>query len=240
MRISKKKMPLLINDHPLIKHKMTILRDVTTSTKDFRSVLKEITFYLGYEASRELEIQSKSINTPLTSFEGSKLAETISIIPILRAGLGMSETMSELIPSAAIHHIGMYRCKTSMLPIQYYNRLPRDKISDVSFIMEPCIATSNTIHAVINILKRWGCKKIIIISAIGAKSGVDRVLDAHPDVSIYIGAIDEHLSESGMIIPGIGDAGDRQFGTPNDEVPNLLPDGFSPDKNTKADNKRKR
>jgi uracil phosphoribosyltransferase len=126
-----------------------------------------------------------------------------------------------------------------MLPIQYYNRLPRDKVSDVAFIMEPCIATSNTIHAVINILKRWGCKKIIVISAIGAKSGVDRVLEEHPDVSIYIGAVDEKLSDSGMIIPGIGDAGDRQFGTPNDEVPNFLPnDTFSPA--PKSDNKRKR
>jgi uracil phosphoribosyltransferase len=217
---------------------MTILRDVSTSTKDFRSVLKEITFYLGYEATKELKLQTKNIKTPLTPYEGSKLAESISIIPILRAGLGMSEPMSELIPTAAIHHIGMYRCKTSMLPIQYYNRLPRDKVSDVAFIMEPCIATSNTIHAVINILKRWGCKKIIVISAIGAKSGVDRVLEEHPDVSIYIGAVDEKLSDSGMIIPGIGDAGDRQFGTPNDDVPNFLPiDTLSP---SKSDNKRKR
>ena len=231
-------MPLFQSDHPLIQHKMTILRDVSTSTKDFRSVLKEITFYLGYEATKELKLQTKNIKTPLTPYEGSKLAESISIIPILRAGLGMSEPMSELIPSAAIHHIGMYRCKTSMLPIQYYNRLPRDKVSDVAFIMEPCIATSNTIHAVINILKRWGCKKIIVISAIGAKSGVDRVLEEHPDVSIYIGAVDEKLSESGMIIPGIGDAGDRQFGTPNDDVPNFLPvDTLSP---SKSDNKRKR
>ena len=232
-------MPLFQSDHPLIQHKMTILRDASTSTKDFRSVLKEITFYLGYEATRDLKLQTKNIKTPLTPFEGSKLAESISIIPILRAGLGMSEPMSELIPTAAIHHIGMYRCKTSMLPIQYYNRLPRDKISDVAFIMEPCIATSNTIHAVINILKRWGCKKIIVISAIGAKSGVDRVLEEHPDVSIYIGAVDEKLSDSGMIIPGIGDAGDRQFGTPNDDVPNFLPnDTFSPA--PKSDSKRKR
>jgi len=231
-------MPLFQSDHPLIQHKMTILRDVSTSTKDFRSVLKEITFYLGYEATKELKLQTKNIKTPLTPYEGSKLAESISIIPILRAGLGMSEPMSELIPTAAIHHIGMYRCKTSMLPIQYYNRLPRDKVSDVAFIMEPCIATSNTIHAVINILKRWGCKKIIVISAIGAKSGVDRVLEEHPDVSIYIGAVDEKLSDSGMIIPGIGDAGDRQFGTPNDDVPNFLPiDTLSP---SKSDNKRKR
>lgn len=232
-------MPIFESEHPLIKHKMTILRDVSTSTKDFRSVLKEITFYLGYEATRELKVQAKSIHTPLTAYEGSKLAESISIIPILRAGLGMAEPMSELIPSAAVHHIGMYRCKTSMLPIQYYNRLPRDKVSDVAFITEPCIATSNTIHAVINILKRWGCKKIIVISAIGARSGVDRVLEAHPDVSIYIGAIDEKLTESGMILPGIGDAGDRQFGTPNDDVHDFLPnDTFSPA--SKADNKRKR
>lgn len=233
-------MPLFQSDHPLIMHKMTILRDVTTSTKDFRSVLKEITFYLGYEATKGLKLQSKNIQTPLMEYGGSKLAENISIIPILRAGLGMSESMSELIPSAAVHHIGMYRCKSSMLPIQYYNRLPRDKISDVCFIMDPCIATSNTIHAIINILKRWGCKKIIVISAIGAKAGVERVLEAHPDVDIYIGAVDETLKD-GMILPGIGDAGDRQFGTPHNfgtaEVPNFLPESFP---SPVSENKRKR
>jgi uracil phosphoribosyltransferase len=117
----------------------------------------------------------------------------------------------------------MYRSKDSLLPIQYYNRLPKNESCDVAFVVDPCIATSNTIHAVVSILKKWGAKKIVVVAAIGARAGVTRLLELHPDVNVYIGAIDEVLSESGMIVPGIGDAGDRQFGTPSQEVPTLLP-----------------
>lgn len=124
----------------------------------------------------------------------------------------------------------MYRAKESLLPIQYYNRLPKNKVCDVAYVVDPCIATSNTIHAVVSILKRWGAKRIVVIAAIGAREGVNKLLELHPTVELYIGAVDDVLSAHGMIIPGIGDAGDRQFGTPNDEIPNLLPSADSPQK----------
>lgn len=124
----------------------------------------------------------------------------------------------------------MYRSKDSLLPIQYYNRLPKNQTCDVAYVVDPCIATSNTIHAVVSILKKWGAKRIVVIAAIGARAGVERLLELHPDVDVFIGAVDETLSESGMIVPGIGDAGDRQFGTPSDEAPTLLPGDHSPKK----------
>jgi uracil phosphoribosyltransferase len=142
-------MPVHVASHPLISHKMTLLRDAKTTGQDFRKLLQEITFFLGYESSQSLEVNEKKITTPTgASCNGSKLNQSISIIPILRAGLGMADTMSDIIPLAAVHHIGMYRTKHSLLPIQYYNRLPKGQASDVAFIMDPCIATSNTINAV--------------------------------------------------------------------------------------------
>jgi uracil phosphoribosyltransferase len=214
---------------------MTLLRDVKTSASDFRKVLREITFYLGYEASRDLKVHTEHIRTPMNvDFEGTKIGENVAIIPILRAGLAMADGMLELMPKSAVYHIGMYRAKESLLPIQYYNRLPKGKVCDVAYVVDPCIATSNTIHAVVSILKRWGAKRIVVISAIGAREGVNKLLEMHPTVELFIGAVDETLSPAGMIIPGIGDAGDRQFGTPNDEIPALLAVG-SP-----ADAKRKR
>eukprot|EP00599_Poterioochromonas_sp_BG-1_P005205 CAMPEP_0173149724 /NCGR_PEP_ID=MMETSP1105-20130129/10504_1 /TAXON_ID=2985 /ORGANISM="Ochromonas sp., Strain BG-1" /LENGTH=221 /DNA_ID=CAMNT_0014064661 /DNA_START=138 /DNA_END=803 /DNA_ORIENTATION=+ len=203
---------------------MTRLRDKKTSTGDFRRILKEVTFYLGYEATRDLKVASEVVSTPMDlEFTGSKLGEKVAIIPILRAGLGMSEGMLELIPQASVHHIGMYRSKDSLLPIQYYNRLPKNAQCDVAYVVDPCIATANTLHAVVQILKRWGAKRIVVIAAIGARAGVNRLAELHPSIDIFIGAIDDTLSEAGMILPGIGDAGDRQFGTHHDEVPNLLP-----------------
>jgi len=151
-------------------------------------------------------------------FEGSKLHENVSIIPILRAGLGMSDGMLELLPKASVHHIGMFRSKSSLLPIQYYNRLPKDEVCDIAFITDPCIATSNTIRAVVSIIKRWGAKKIVVIATIGARAGIDMLLEAHPDIDVFIGQVDEVLSVEGMITPGIGDAGDRLYGTPCDEM----------------------
>jgi uracil phosphoribosyltransferase len=203
---------------------MNVLRDAKTSTSDFRRVLREITFYLGYEASRDLKTVSETVVTPMDQpFAGSKIGESIAIIPILRAGLGMCDAMLELFPRAAVHHIGMYRTKDSLIPVQYYNRLPRGEACDVAYVVDPCIATSNTIHAVVNILKRWGAKRIVVISAIGARAGVDRLLEEHPDVEVHIGAVDDILSDNGMILPGIGDAGDRQFGTHHDQEPTVLP-----------------
>jgi len=150
------------------------------------------------------------------------MAEKIAVIPILRAGLAMADGMLDLLPTAAVHHIGMYRSKLSHLPVQYYNRLPKNQPCDIAYVVDPCIATSNTIHAVVSILKRWGAKKIIVISAIGSRAGVTRLLNDHPDIEVHIGALDNELSENGMILPGLGDAGDRQFGTPLEEDPAVL------------------
>lgn len=211
-------MPVFTADHPLLAHKMTILRDATTSTQDFRRVLKEITYFLGYEASRSTKTEEEVVSTPLgVDFKGSKVSEEIAIIPILRSGLSMADAMLDLMPKAQVHHIGMFRTKDSPMPIQYYNRLPKDNTADVAYIVDPCIATSNTLHAVITILKKWGAKKIVVVSAIGSAKGIATLEELHPDVDLHVASIDEKMTEEGMIVPGIGDAGDRQFGTPWDD-----------------------
>lgn len=170
-------------------------------------------------------------------FNGCKVSEKIAIIPILRAGtilhfqqhlnksltyindigLTMSESMLELMPKAAVHHIGMYRSKSHGIPIQYYNRLPRDQSCDVAYVVDPCIASSNTVSAVVSILKKWGAKRVVIISAVAAQAGLDKLMEKHPDIGVYVGAVDANISDSGMILPGIGDAGDRSFGTPAED-----------------------
>ena len=135
---------------------------------------------------------------------------------IVRSGLSMADGMLELLPTASVHHIGMYRAKDSTLPVQYYNRLPRDQSCDIAYVVDPCIASSNTLCAIVSILKKWGAKKIVIIAALGSKCGISKLTAAHPDVELYVAAIDDNLSEQGMILPGIGDSGDRAFGTPAD------------------------
>lgn len=241
-------MPLHIATHPLIAHKMTILRDVNTPSHDFRRVLREITFYLGYEATRNLEVANIEIKTPATVTEGCKLTESISIIPILRAGTGMCDAMLDLLPTAAIHHIGekkeqplpskkfimtsdryfllpgMYRSKGTRLPVQYYNRLPKEQASDVAYILDPCIATAETIRAVCSIVERWGAKKIVVVAVVGAKEGVEKLLALHPNLEIFIAALDDGLSAEGMVLPGIGDAGDRLFGTPSERIDDVYDD----------------
>ncbi len=157
------------------------------------------------------------------TFDGVKIVDKVAIIPILRAGLPMCEAMLDLMPKAAVHHIGMYRSKVSNLPVQYYNRLPRDQPCDIAYITVPCIASANTINAVISIVKRWGAKRVVVIAAIAAESGLKRLQQLHPDISIVVGAVDSVLTEEGYIVPGIGDAGDRSFGTPHEEAPVILP-----------------
>lgn len=165
------------------------------------------------------------ITTPMDmKFSGSKLSEKVAIIPILRAGLMMSDSMLELMPKAAVHHIGMYRSKAHSIPIQYYNRLPRDNVADVAYVVDPCIASSNTVSAVVSILKKWGAKRVVVIAAIAAQSGINKLLEKHPDIKVFVGAVDSELSETGMILPGIGDAGDRSFGTPIEDVEVVVED----------------
>jgi len=211
-------MPVHSSSHPLIQRKVTLLRDKETNGVDFRRILKEVTFYLGYEATRDLATTPKDVLTPNdVKHTGVSLPQAVAIIPILRAGLGMADAMVELMPKSSVHHIGMFRSKHSLLPTQYYNRLPKGEACDVAYIVDPCIATSNTLQAVVGIVKRWGAKKIVVVAAIGARQGVENLLKAHPDITIYIGEIDDVLSTEGMIIPGIGDAGDRLFSPPGDE-----------------------
>jgi uracil phosphoribosyltransferase len=185
-------MPSHVSSHPLIQHKLTILRNIKTSASDFRHVLKEITFYLGYEATRDLKLAQEEIITPSNlTFKGQKIGESIAIIPILRAGLGMTDALLELMPYSNVHHLGsikiysytsyvlqydlylgMYRAKHNPLPVQYYNRLPKDQVCDVAYIVDATINTSNTLHAACSIVKKWGAKKIIVISVIAGKGKI--------------------------------------------------------------------
>ena len=169
---------------------------------------------MGYESTSSLETRNINVDTPVDTTTGKKIDETVSLIPIMRAGLGMVEPMLELLPNADVHHIGMYRSKDSLLPIQYYNKLPRDGPTDVAYVLDPMIATAGTINAVVNILKKWGCPKIHVVCVLASRTGLATLLKAHPDIDITVCAVDEVLSEDGMIMPGLGDAGNRLYKTP--------------------------
>jgi len=214
---------LFLSSHPLISHKMTILRNNKTSPHDFRRIVKEVTFYLGYEATRNMTVADIDVITPWNlTYHGHKLADKVAIIPILRAGVAMADAMLELIPNAAVHHIGMYHAKNSTLPVQYYNRLPRNTQCDVAYICDVSIATAISVLAVISIVKRWGAKRVVVVAVIGSEVGVRKILDQHPDVHLVIAAVDKELSNDGYALPGIGDAGDRLFGTPVEEDTSFL------------------
>ncbi|ETV85930.1 uracil phosphoribosyltransferase [Aphanomyces astaci] len=204
---------VILSTHPVLAHKLTKLRDAKTDANLFRHLLREITFYLGYEATSDLSTVPKQIKTPLGPHQGSELATTVALVPILRAGLGMVEPMLDLLPNARVHHIGMYRNSNSLLPVQYYNKLPKECHIDCAIVLEPLINTAGTIIATVAILKVWGVSQIKIISTIASKDGLKDLFAKHPDVEVIVAAIDDTLSESGVIVPGLGDAGDRQFDT---------------------------
>lgn len=204
---------LHIPSHPLLAHKLTVLRDRNTQPKEFRSVLKDITFYLGYEGTTDLNLIAKDVTTPMTGFKGKEVSEMVALIPILRAGLGMVDAMMDLVPKAVVYHIGMYRHKHSLLPIEYYRRLPKKCDSNVAIVLEPIIATSGTVNAVVSTLKTWGVKKIKVLCVLASEEGISRFCQDHPDVEVLVGDVDKFLSEEGQIIPGLGDAGDRLFRT---------------------------
>ncbi|KAL3668702.1 hypothetical protein V7S43_005998 [Phytophthora oleae] len=199
--------------HPVLRHKLTKLRDERTDSRVFRQLLREVTFYLGYDATDDLETTPKKIKTPKGDHQGAELSTSVAIVPILRAGLGMVDPMLDLLPNATVHHIGMYRNKQSLLPVQYYNKLPKECNVDVAIILEPVIATAGTILATLAVLKTWGVEKIKIVSTIASKQGLQEVCAKNPDVEIFLAAIDDDLSEDGYILPGLGDAGDREFQT---------------------------
>ena len=201
-------------DHPLIQHKLAILRNKNTSVKEFRELISEISGLMCYEATRNLSTEAVEVQTPVAKATCYKLAgKELAIIPILRAGLGMVDAMLDLIPSAKVGHIGLYRDPETHMPVEYYCKLPEDIGKRQVFVVDPMLATGGSAIAAIDFLKQHGCKQIIMMNIIGCPEGVKAVQDAHPDVDIYVAAIDEKLNEHAYIVPGLGDAGDRIFGT---------------------------
>ncbi|MBL8101349.1 MAG: uracil phosphoribosyltransferase [Anaerolineales bacterium] len=199
--------------HPLVAHKLSRLRDKNTEPKKFRELVREIAGLLAYEATADLATTPVEIETPLATVTAQQLREKIGLIPILRAGLGMVEGIWELMPSAEVWHIGLYRDEHTLQPVEYYNKLPVDPRVSVCLILDPMLATGGSATATADILKRWGVTKIKFVGLIAAPEGIKAMQDAHPDIDIYIAAIDDHLNERAYIVPGLGDAGDRQFGT---------------------------
>ena len=201
-------------DHPLIQHKLAILRSKNTSVKEFRELISEISGLMCYEATRNLPTKEVEVQTPVAVAKCRRLAgKKLAIIPILRAGLGMVDAMVDLIPSAKIGHIGLYRDPETHMPVEYYCKLPEDIGNRQVFVVDPMLATGGSAVAAIDFLKQHGCKNIVMMNIIGAPEGVKLVQDAHPDVDIYLAALDEKLNEHAYIVPGLGDAGDRIFGT---------------------------
>jgi len=199
--------------HPLVAHKLSRLRDKGTTPKKFRELVREISALLIYEATSDLKTMPRELETPLAKTTGQELEEKIGLVPILRAGLGMVEGVWELMPTAEVWHIGLYRDEKTLRPVEYYNKLPVAPTVSVCLILDPMLATGGSATATADVLKRWGVKKIKFVGLIAAPEGIKAMQDAHPDIPIYIAAIDEKLNDHAYIVPGLGDAGDRQFGT---------------------------
>ena len=202
-----------VSNHPLIQHKLSILRDKRTEPKKFRELIREIAILLAYEATSDLQLVYKDVETPLAPARCGQVTETIGLVPVLRAGLGMVEGIWEMMPGAEVWHIGLFRDERTLRPVQYYNKLPINPTVQVCLILDPMLATGGSASATVDILKKWGAARVKYVGIIGAPEGVDRLHTAHPDVPIHLAAVDERLNEVGYIVPGLGDAGDRQFGT---------------------------
>ncbi|MBI4928930.1 MAG: uracil phosphoribosyltransferase [Anaerolineae bacterium] len=206
-------MAVHISNHPLIQHKLSILRCVDTEPKKFRQLIKELAGLLTYEATADLVTAPVTVRTPLEDAQCFELKESIGLVPILRAGLGMVEGVWELMPSSEVWHIGVYRDEKTLKPVQYYNKLPIEPRVQVCLVLDPMLATGGSAVATCDILKNWGVTKIKFVGLIAAPEGIATLQKAHPDVPIHLAAVDSHLNEKGYIVPGLGDAGDRQFGT---------------------------
>ena len=202
-----------VSNHPLVKHKLTLLRDVSTEPKKFRELIRELAMLLCYEATSDLRLNEIVVESPMGSAEGSILAEKIGLIPILRAGLGMVEGIWEMMPGAEVWHIGLYRDEETLQPVSYYNKLPTDPTVQVCLVLDPMLATGGSAVATVDILKEWGADRIKFVGILAAPEGIKTLREAHPDVPIFVGEIDLKLNDIGYIVPGLGDAGDRQFGT---------------------------
>jgi uracil phosphoribosyltransferase len=202
-----------ISNHPLIQHKLVLMRSVKTEPKKFREVVREITALLLYEATQDLRTIEIEVETPLAKMPGRKIVDKVGFVPILRAGIGMVDAALDMIPTGQVWHIGLYRDHRTLLPVEYYNKLPVEPTVDLCLVLDPMLATAGSATATVKILKDWGAKRIKYIGLIAAPEGVEHFHAEHPDVPIYIAAVDTHLNEHGYIVPGLGDAGDRQFGT---------------------------
>lgn len=204
---------LHLMDHPLILHKISMLRKADTNTKDFRQLVNEIALLIGYEATRDLKLETMEIETPLQKTIGKFVPKQVCLVPILRAGLGMVDAMLNLIPAARVGHVGLYRDHETLQPVEYYFKMPPDVAERVVIVLDPMLATGGSASAAISALKRRGVSSIKLVNIIGAPEGVAVIRKDHPDVDIYLGCLDECLNENGYILPGLGDAGDRLFGT---------------------------
>ncbi|MCS7071801.1 MAG: uracil phosphoribosyltransferase [Anaerolinea sp.] len=204
---------LHVSKHPLVQHKLSLLRDKDTDFRSFRELMRELAMLLCYEATLDLTLQPKTVQTPMGQAQGFKAQDTIGLIPVLRAGLGMVDGILQLLPSVQVWHIGLYRDEHTLRPVQYYNRLPKDSGIELALILDPMLATGGSAVATVNLIKEAGIKRIKYMGLIAAPEGVERLTTEHPDVPIFVAAVDERLNEVGFIVPGLGDAGDRQFGT---------------------------
>jgi uracil phosphoribosyltransferase len=201
------------SSHPLVGHKLSRLRDRQTDPKRFRELIREISGLITYEATLDLQTRPVRVQTPLAEAGGLDLLEKIGLVPILRAGLGMVEGVWELMPTAEVWHIGLYRDEKTLKPVEYYNKLPIEPTVSVCLILDPMLATGGSAVATVDILKRWGVRRIKFVGLIAAPEGIANLHEHHPDVPINVAAVDDHLNDVGYIVPGLGDAGDRQFGT---------------------------
>jgi len=202
-----------VSQHPLVRHKQTLLRRVETEPKKFRELIREITQFLIYEATADLQLAELTVHTPLAEYHGVQIGDRIGLVPILRAGIGMVDAVLELVPTAHVWHLGLYRDHKTLEPVAYYNKLPSQPEIDLCLVLDPMLATGGSAVAAVDVLKQWGAARIKFLGLIAAPEGVERLARAHPDVPIHLAALDERLNEQAYIVPGLGDAGDRQFGT---------------------------
>lgn len=201
------------SEHPLVKHKITLMRDINTEPKKFRELTREVAMLLCYEATQDLRLEPVTVHSPMGTAHGSQLVDKIGLIPVLRAGLGMVEGIWEMMPSSEVWHIGLYRDEQTLKPVSYYNKLPTSPTVEVCLVLDPMLATGGSASATVDILKAWGAQRVKFVGILAAPEGIATLQAAHPDVPIHIGQIDERLNDIGYIVPGLGDAGDRQFGT---------------------------
>ncbi|MCI5549907.1 MAG: uracil phosphoribosyltransferase [Clostridiales bacterium] len=205
---------LVVMDHPLIQHKVSLMRSKDTSTKAFRELLDEVSMLMAYEVTRDLPLEDIEVETPICKCTAKEIAgKKLAVVPILRAGLGMVDGVTRLVPSARVGHIGLYRDPNTLEPVEYYCKLPKDIEERDIILVDPMLATGGSAVAAISFLKKRGCKSIKMMNLIAAPEGINRVMKEHPDVDVFVAAVDEKLNEHGYIVPGLGDAGDRLFGT---------------------------